>query len=155
MCSATNPSSMFKAQRGLWINGFAARCDHVASCTRIDMIRTINHLLTVSFGVLLDIVRFLFLSVRSSATLRTENLFLRGQLALCAERRIKARQTDDGTRLALVLLSKLFAWKESLIVVKPGTPICWHRKGFRLFWRWKCKSRGRPWLPMEPRQLIA
>lgn len=30
-----------------------------------------------------------------------------------------------------------------------------HRKGFRLFWRWKSQSRGRPRLPVELQQLIA
>jgi len=30
----------------------------------------------------------------------------------------------------------------------------WHRKGFRLFWRWKSKPSGRPRLPSNIRQLI-
>jgi len=29
-----------------------------------------------------------------------------------------------------------------LVVVKPDTVIAWHRSGFRLFWRWKSRSRG-------------
>jgi transposase InsO family protein len=32
--------------------------------------------------------------------------------------------------------------------------IGWHRKGFRLFWRWKSKPTGRPRLPKDLRQLI-
>jgi putative transposase len=38
--------------------------------------------------------------------------------------------------------------------VKPDTLIRWHRKGFRLFWRWKSKPTGRPRLPKDLRQLI-
>jgi putative transposase len=41
-----------------------------------------------------------------------------------------------------------------LVNVKPDTLIRWHRKGFRLFWRWKSKSTGRPRLPKDLRQLI-
>ena len=39
--------------------------------------------------------------------------------------------------------------KEALIVVKPDTLVLWHRKGFRLFWRWKSRPKGRPTLPEE------
>jgi transposase InsO family protein len=38
--------------------------------------------------------------------------------------------------------------------VQPETLIRWHRKGFRLFWRWKSKPRGRPSLPLDVQQLI-
>jgi transposase InsO family protein len=41
-----------------------------------------------------------------------------------------------------------------LVIVKPETLIRWHRQGFRLFWRWKCRA-GRPRLPQNIRQLIA
>jgi putative transposase len=40
------------------------------------------------------------------------------------------------------------------MIVKPGTLIGWHRKGFRSFWRWKSRP-GRPPLPQEIRALIA
>jgi hypothetical protein len=53
-----------------------------------------------------------------------------------------------------VLWSRLFEWKEALIVVTPGTFIRWHRKGFKLYWRWKSRG-GRPALPKDIRQLIA
>ena len=34
------------------------------------------------------------------------------------------------------------------------TSIRWHRKGFRLFWRWKSKPRGRPRIPAELQNMI-
>jgi hypothetical protein len=43
----------------------------------------------------------------------------------------------------------------ALVIVKPETVIRWHRAGFRLFWRWKSRSRvGRPKVPLGIRQLI-
>jgi hypothetical protein len=52
------------------------------------------------------------------------------------------------------LLSRLFAWREALTIVKPDTFIRWHRKGFQIFWRWKSKRRGRPRVPAELQKLI-
>src|SRR5215471_55916 len=40
------------------------------------------------------------------------------------------------------------------MIVKPNTLIRWHRKGFRLFWRWKSTQSGRPRIPANLRQLI-
>jgi hypothetical protein len=53
----------------------------------------------------------------------------------------------------MLLLAKLFDWKSALINVKPETLIGWHKKAFRLFWRWKSRG-GRPRLPQNIRQLI-
>jgi len=60
-----------------------------------------------------------------------------------------------ATRITLVLLARLVDWRAALTIVKPETLIRWHRKGFRLFWRWKSSARGRPALPVDIRQLIA
>ena len=54
----------------------------------------------------------------------------------------------------MAAVSRLFDWRMALVVVKPDTLIRWHRKGFRLFWRWKSKPTGRPRLPKDLRQLI-
>jgi putative transposase len=42
---------------------------------------------------------------------------------------------------------------DALFVVRPNTMIRWHRAGWRLFWRWKCRP-GRPQIPAEVRVLI-
>jgi basic amino acid/polyamine antiporter, APA family len=42
----------------------------------------------------------------------------------------------------------------SLFRLEPETLIRWHRRGFKLFWRWKSKP-GRPRLPRNIRELIA
>ena len=100
-----------------------------------------------------DLVRFVGLLFVSRDTLVAENLFLRRQLALYKERGIKPRRVDAATRVSLAVLSRLFDWRDALVVVRPETLVRWHRAGWRLFWRWKCRS-GRPPIPLELHQLI-
>jgi transposase InsO family protein len=85
--------------------------------------------------------------------LAAENLFLRKQLVFYQERKVKPRRADNSTRFTLVLLGRWFNWRDALIVVKPRTFLAWHRKGFRLFWRWKSEAGRRP-IPAELQQLI-
>ena len=87
-----------------------------------------------------DILRFVSSTFRPHAQLAAENLFLRMQLALYIERQVKPRRADDATRIALVALARLIDWRRLLTVVKPETLTRWHRKGFRMFWRWKSSS---------------
>ncbi len=105
--------------------------------------------------LLVDIVRFTSVGFRSRSQLAAENLFLRKQLALYTERQVRPRRADNATRITLVMLSKLIDWRAVLTIVKPDTLIRWHRKGFRLFWRWKSGGPGRPPLPPDVQQLIA
>src|SRR6267143_3991719 len=102
-----------------------------------------------------DLLRFASTVVRSHAHLAAENLFLRKQLALYVEREVKRRRADDATRIVLVGVSWLFDWRRVLTIVKPDTLIRWHRRGFRLLWRWKSRPRGRPRVPADLRRLIA
>ena len=108
-----------------------------------------------SFNSLRDprCLNFLALCMKSRATLAAENPFLRKQLAFYQERKVVPRRFDNASRYLLVLLSRRFDWKDALVNVAPRTLIGWHRAGFRLFWRWKCR-RGRPKLPAERRELI-
>ena len=55
--------------------------------------------------------------------------------------------------MSLALLSRLFEWRDALVVVRPETLIRWHRAGWRLFWRLKSRP-GRTRIPLELRQLI-
>jgi transposase InsO family protein len=99
---------------------------------------------------LLTFFRLLFCS---RITLMAENLFLRKQLALFRERKVRPQRTTASFRLVMVGLSKLFPWRDALVIVKPETFIGWHRAGFRAFWRWKSRP-GRPPLPKNLRDLI-
>lgn len=97
---------------------------------------------------------------RSRHELAAEIVALRSQLALYQlqqEKQIipKPRCTP-GFRLVWILLMKTFAgWKDALCVVKPETVICWHRAGFRIFWRYKSRHKhGRPAVSPDMRKLI-
>ena len=48
-------------------------------------------------------------------------------------------------------------WANALFLVQADTVVSWHRLGFRLFWRLRCRSRqiGRPKVSEEVRQLIS
>ena len=82
-----------------------------------------------------DTLRFGATWVRSRTTLAAENLFSRRQLALYREREITPRRATDATRLVLVSLARVFAWRNALLIVQPATLIRWHRQAFRLLWR--------------------
>jgi hypothetical protein len=105
-------------------------------------------LVSILLDLAQDALQFL-LGTRSSAALKAENIFLRNQLALYLEREAKPRRATGATRLSMVLLSRLFAWQNALINVKPQTFLGWHRKGFQLLWRSQSRPRGRPRLREE------
>src|SRR5580700_8316832 len=102
----------------------------------------------------LDFGRLVALMARSGSALSAENLFLPKQLALFRERRVKPSQADDSTRWVMAALSRLFNWRGALVAVQADTPVRWHRKGFRLFWRWKSKPTERSRLPKKRQELI-
>jgi len=110
-------------------------------------------LLIILVQLAADSARWCGLLLRSPRSIEVENLFLRRQLALYMERGVKPRRMDSATRIALALLSRLFDWRDSLVVVRPETLICWHRAGWKLFWRLKSRP-GRPPIPLEVQKLI-
>jgi len=62
-------------------------------------------------------------------------------------KRPKIRMAD---RLFWVLLSRFWIpWRKSLVIVQPDTVVRWHRKGFKLFWKFKSKGPGRPKVERE------
>src|SRR5262245_15571584 len=113
------------------------------------LLAALRHCLVTATIVLLDFGRLLTITVRSRRALAAENLFLRKQLALFQERKVKPHRADDSTRLMMVILGRLFAWRDALVNVQPNTFLRWHRKGFRLLWRWKSRPVGRPRIPTE------
>ena len=100
---------------------------------------TLLKLMRTACGVFLDAIVFLGLNLRSRPALAAENLFLRKQLALYVDRKKKPHRATDSIRLTLAQLSRFFEWKDAVTIVKADTLIRWHRKGFRLFWKWKSR----------------
>jgi hypothetical protein len=53
----------------------------------------------------------------------------------------------------------MYCWFPSILqvltIIRPETPVRWHRAGFRHYWRWKSRSPGgRPSIEAKLRMLI-
>lgn len=79
------------------------------------------------------------------AELMLENLALRQQLALFHQR-TPHPPISSIDRAFWSCLSQVWPrWRRVLLIVKPETVVRWHRRGFRLFWKWKSRVPfGRP-----------
>jgi hypothetical protein len=44
----------------------------------------------------------------------------------------------------LFLATRVRHWRDSLVIIQPETLLCWHRAGFRLFWRFRSKPKPKP-----------
>src|SRR5262250_356554 len=105
---------------------------------------------------MLEIIRLLLATlvaaVRCRQRLVVENLLLRQQLqvALRSRRRPRLRAPD---KLFWLLVRRLHQdWRCHLLLVRPETVLGWHRRGWRLFWRWRSGPiLGRPRLNPEVR----
>ena len=104
-------------------------------------------------SLIIWLVRFFF---KTDHDLRIENLALRQQLAVFKDKRPRPKLRDADQRFWVALRSAWPKWTNALIFVKPGTVTKWHRRGFRLFWKWKSKTKrpGRPRISREIRDLI-
>ena len=90
--------------------------------------------------------------VRSRAHLHLEILALRQQLAIITHRDGRRLRFRRGERFFWVWLYRL--WPDCLHtprIFSPNTLVGWHRKGFRVYWRWKSRHRpgGRPPVTLE------
>jgi putative transposase len=104
--------------------------------------------------VLLTAISSLF---KNPTTLRLENLALRQQLGVLRRSTPKRLRLTATDWLFWAWLSRVWVdWRSTLMIVKPETVVAWHRKGFRLFWRWKIRhgKPGRPTVSREVRDLI-
>jgi hypothetical protein len=99
-------------------------------------------MIAAMLGLILNAVRALRAGFQPRADLVMENLALRLQIANLW--RTSARPRLCGIDRAFwLLLSRLWSrWADVLVIVKPDTVVRWHRAGFRLFWRWKSRSRS-------------
>jgi len=110
---------------------------------------------------MLTLLRILVMVVKAVLTTRAdlviENLALRQQVAVLKEKRPKPSLTAADRLLWVALKQSWPRWADALIIVKPETVVAWHRAGFRLYWRWKSRARGKPGRPpiaSEVRDLV-
>ena len=102
-------------------------------------------------GMLYIILRSLISGLQSQGALAAENLALRHQLNVLQRTAEKPRLGRTDRLLWVLFLRFWKGWRESLAIVQPETVIRWRREGFRLYWRWKSRSKrsGRPKVPRE------
>src|SRR4029077_19562879 len=107
-------------------------------------------------GFLILFFHVLISPFKTQARLEAEIVLLRHQLSVLRQRVPSKPKLTVAGRLLFVWLYRLFPWVVTAItIVQPETVIRWHRTGFRLYWRWKSRSRGgRPRIPGEVRRLI-
>src|SRR5215470_1367866 len=108
----------------------------------LDFLRLFVHVLAAPF--------------RTQAQLEAEITMLRHQLHVL-RRQVSAKpRLTAADRLLFVWLCRLFpSLRDTITIVHPDTVLRWHRSGFRLYWRWKSRSRGgRPGIRIEVRSLI-
>jgi len=105
-----------------------------------------------SFLSILAVIRVFF---RSRSDTALEVLALRQQVAVLKRKRPRPR-LNRLDRLFWTTLGRIWSrLADVLVIVKPETVVAWHRAGFRLYWRWRSRSKGgRPGITEEIRVLI-
>jgi putative transposase len=106
-------------------------------------------------SVIQMLIAFVRSLVRDRAELAAENLALRQQLSVL-EHKSKRPRLRNRDRIFWAILSRIWTnWRSALLIVQPETVVRWHRRGFKIFWRWKSRAkRGRPPVELEIRKLI-
>jgi putative transposase len=91
----------------------------------------------------------------SKGELVAENALLRQQV-IVLQRQVKRPRLKGRDRLLPVLLaSRVRAWRQALLLVKPETLLGWHRQLFRLMWKRKTKATSnKSRVPAETIDLI-
>jgi hypothetical protein len=107
-------------------------------------------------GLLILLLHVLISPFKTQARLEAEIVLLRHQLNVLRQRAPSRSNLTVADRLLFVWLYRLFpSVLKTVTIIQPETVIRWHRMGFRLYWRWKSRSRGgRPKVPLEIRRLI-
>ena len=78
------------------------------------LLAALRHCFFTATIVFLDFGRLVASGLRARRAVAAENLFLRKQLALYQERRVRPRRADDATRITLLVLSRLTDWRAIL-----------------------------------------
>ena len=80
---------------------------------------------------------------KSKSRLEVENAALRHQLVVLRRKVRGGIEFTNGDRLFFILLYRLFpSVLKTVTILQPQTVACWHRAGFRRYWRWKSRARG-------------
>jgi putative transposase len=114
--------------------------------------RPYRHVMVSILFALISIFAFRF---RSRASLEFELIAVRHQVTVLRRQRPGRPQLSSLDRLLWVCLYRIWPQViDAMVLVKPATVVRWHRKGFRLHWRWRSRRPGRPKIGTEIRALI-
>ena len=114
-----------------------------------------RHTVVGMITILSALLSLLSFRVRSRASLELELIALRHQVTVLRRQHPSRLRLFSTDRLLWVWLYRV--WPKALnamVLVKPATVVQWHRKGFRLYWRWRSRRLGRPKMSTEIRDLI-
>jgi putative transposase len=103
----------------------------------------VAHLPMLTF--LAAVASLLSFRLRSRASLELEVIALRHQLGVLKRQRPGRAKLLDADRLLWIWLYRI--WPQAInamVLVKPTTVLEWHRRGFRLVWRYRSGARRRP-----------
>ena len=105
-------------------------------------------------ALILELFSWLAHRFRNRAELELEVIALRHQLAVLRRQHSGRPRLYSIDRFLWVWLYRLRPrCLDLMVLVKPATVVQWHRRGFRLYWRWRSRS-GRPSIKHETRDLI-
>ena len=106
-------------------------------------------------AILSAVVSIFTFRFRGRASLELELVALRHQVTVLRRLRPGRPQLSSLDRLLWVWLYRIWPQViDAMVLVKPATVVQWHRKGFRLHWRWRSRCPGRPKIGTEIRALI-
>jgi hypothetical protein len=78
--------------------------------------------------------------VRSRASLELELIALRHQVTVLRRQRPGRPRLSSLDWILWVWLYRIWPQViDAMVLVKPATVVQWHRKGFRLYWRWRSR----------------
>jgi hypothetical protein len=107
-------------------------------------------------SILRLVATFLSSLFKSKRQLVLENLALKQQVAMLRQSVRRPRATPADKLFWMLFARYVDGWRDTLHALHPDTVVRWHRKGFRLYWRWKCRGPkpGRSPIDTALRKLI-
>ena len=105
-------------------------------------------------GLVLAAIAYVRAYLVSRHRLALEVAALRQQLVVYKRKRPRPLLCNIDRLFWVALRRWWTGWADALIIVKAETVVCWHRTGFRLFWRLRSQPFGRPKITDEIRKLI-
>ena len=97
--------------------------------------------------IFLALVQTLKSMVSSRADLLLEIAALRQQLEVYRRQTARPRIRRSERMFWIWLCRAWPRWRSALVFVKPETVLAWHRAGYRKYWWWRSRGRGRPRIP--------